>query len=169
MPLDCGSTNVNTICTAIAASTADPPALSTRYPASVASGLAAATAKRCAARPVPSMRAAASIGAASLHCAGRGACAHDTSSSAAANAARPRDEPDITCARAATRRSRARAPAASAATESQAFELCIDRTLLRPQCAAEVRNLLQRDARFLLQVFARDARRQLDHLQARVG
>ena len=44
MPLDCGSTSVSTICTAIAASTAEPPALSTWKPASVASGLAAATA-----------------------------------------------------------------------------------------------------------------------------
>ena len=44
MPEDCGSTSVSTSCTAIAASTALPPARSTCRPASVASGLAAATA-----------------------------------------------------------------------------------------------------------------------------
>ena len=44
MPLDCGSTSVSTICTATAASTAEPPAWSIRDPAAAASGLAAATA-----------------------------------------------------------------------------------------------------------------------------
>ena len=51
MPLDCGSTSVSTICTATAASTALPPAASTWKPASVASGLAAATAKRWPLQP----------------------------------------------------------------------------------------------------------------------
>ena len=46
IPLDCGSTKVNTICTAIAASTAEPPACKIRYPASLANGCAAAT-PRC--------------------------------------------------------------------------------------------------------------------------
>ena len=44
MPLDCGSTKPSTICTAIAASSAEPPARRICSPASVASGLAAATA-----------------------------------------------------------------------------------------------------------------------------
>jgi hypothetical protein len=44
MPLDCGSTKPNTICTAMAASTAEPPAFNISKPACVANGLAAATA-----------------------------------------------------------------------------------------------------------------------------
>ena len=42
MPLDCGSTSVSAICTAIAASTALPPASRISAPASVACGFAAA-------------------------------------------------------------------------------------------------------------------------------
>ena len=44
MPLDCGSTKPKTICTAIAASTADPPACNMSRPAWEANGLALATA-----------------------------------------------------------------------------------------------------------------------------
>src|SRR5262245_55428460 len=43
MPEDSGSTRPSTICTAMAASSAVPPRLSTSYPASTASGCAAAT------------------------------------------------------------------------------------------------------------------------------
>ena len=43
MPLDCGSTRPSTICTATAASTAEPPDLSTSQPALDASGLAVTT------------------------------------------------------------------------------------------------------------------------------
>jgi hypothetical protein len=51
MPLDCGSTSPSTICTAIAASMAEPPACSTPLPASAANGLAAATANLLVAQP----------------------------------------------------------------------------------------------------------------------
>ena len=47
MPLDCGSTKPNTICTAIAASTAEPPACNISRPAFEAKGLALATAVFC--------------------------------------------------------------------------------------------------------------------------
>ena len=43
MVLDCGSTKPSTACTATAASTAVPPALSTSHPALVASGVLATT------------------------------------------------------------------------------------------------------------------------------
>ena len=48
MPLDCGSTRVSTICMAMAASMALPPARSIARPASLASGLAAAAMCRLA-------------------------------------------------------------------------------------------------------------------------
>src|SRR5918992_4436269 len=48
MPEDSGSTKPSIICTAIAASTAEPPRFNTSAPASAASGCAAATMKRFA-------------------------------------------------------------------------------------------------------------------------
>ena len=88
MPLDCGSTRVNTICTATAASSALPPARSIWAPASAASGLAAATANVVVAQPglwlrpdAPSGRAGMPLscsGAKPLSCSGSRA-AHPTS------------------------------------------------------------------------------------------
>ena len=63
MPLDCGSTSVSTICTAIAASSALPPTLRIWYPASVASGLAAATMKCEAVTPAFAVQPEAPSGA----------------------------------------------------------------------------------------------------------
>ncbi len=68
MPLDCGSTSVSTICTATAASTALPPSRSTCAPASVASGLAAATTWRLKTQP-----GLAALPEANSGCAGGGA------------------------------------------------------------------------------------------------
>lgn len=63
MPLDCGSTSVSTIWTAMAASTAVPPAASTSYPASTASGLAAVTIHESADHPGLSVHPDAASGA----------------------------------------------------------------------------------------------------------
>src|SRR5687768_12690316 len=56
MPEDSGSTRPSIACTAIAASTAEPPRFRISAPASAASGCAAATRKRCA---TPASRASA--------------------------------------------------------------------------------------------------------------
>lgn len=59
MPELCGSTSVSTICVATAASTAEPPLLSTSHPALAASGLAATTMKL---RAVDTLRDAKPVG-----------------------------------------------------------------------------------------------------------
>ena len=63
-PEDCGSTRPNVACTAIAASTAEPPSRKIFKPASVAKGLAAATIPVCGAG-VFTMFTASVVGAAS--------------------------------------------------------------------------------------------------------
>ena len=63
MPLDCGSTSASTICTAIAASSAEPPARRISRPASAASGWAAATMKRRALQPGLAVQPLAASGA----------------------------------------------------------------------------------------------------------
>ena len=87
MPLDCGSTSASTICTAMAASSAEPPSRRMRKPASVASGLAAATMKCWADQPgfvvqpdADSGTADAGAGGAAGICAGGAVAAHPTSS-----------------------------------------------------------------------------------------
>ena len=63
-PLDCGSTRPRTICTAIAASTAEPPSRSICAPASAARGLAAATIQCAADQPGFSVQPVACSGVA---------------------------------------------------------------------------------------------------------
>lgn len=62
MPDACGSTSISTICAAIAASTAVPPAFSISWPACAASGCAAAIMSRCAVQPGLSTQLESSAG-----------------------------------------------------------------------------------------------------------
>lgn len=63
IPDDCGSTSASTICVAIAASIAVPPAFSMSKPACVASGFAAAIMKCCEVQPGLSVQPDDSSGA----------------------------------------------------------------------------------------------------------